>query len=388
MCSKSFILYFLRMLIRILEFIDKYIFGSACLLLFWVKYIPLNIKNPRKVLVIRLWALWSSLIIFPMVKQLKEFYGNNVEIDLLATSRNIWVFKNQWYFKNSYNLFKLKDFLRIIFSFKKYDIVIDTEEYFRISALLSAWIGKISIWFWEIFSRKICYNFAVRYSYQHQVIECLRLLVPLWIKYKVPKNLEPLKYTDNEKNKVNKFLEKFDWKIKICMHIAWSENSPDRFWSILKWKKLIEKLIDIYGDNVIIFLSWTSFEKKRVKNLLSILNDKYKKQIVSLVNKFNLFEFAYFLEKCNLMVSNDTWPMHLAAAMGTKTIWLFWPSLPIFFWAWPLDKNVNIYKWSWKNYMKMMEWKLEIDREKNIEKIEVEDVLKEIEKIIWSWTKT
>jgi len=374
------------MLVKIQRFIDKYIFWFFCIIFFVLKYIPFKkekyIKKPKKILVIRFWALWSSILTFSMIKQLKDFYWESIEIDLLATNRNLWVFKNQWYFQNIYNLFDIKTLLKLIFKFKSYDIVIDTEEYFRISALFSVWLWKVSIGFWELFSRKICYNFSIKYDYQHQVIEYLKLLEPLWIKYKIPKKLEPLKYKEKDKVKVDDFLENYDWKIKICMHTAWAETSPDRFWSIEKWKNLIEKIIDNYWEKVVIFLSWTNFEKEQVEKLISMIDEKYKKQVISLVNKFNLFEFAYFLEKYDLMISNDTWPMHLAACMWTKTIWLFGPNLPKLFGAWPLDKNINIYKWDWKVYVKVMKWEFEEDKKRNIDKIKVKDVLKEIKNVL------
>ena len=375
-------------MIKILRYIDKYLIWFLCLIFFQLKYIPFKkekyLKQSKKILVIRLWALWSSLLTFPMIKQLKDFYWENVKIDLLASNRNLWVFKNQWYFQHLYNLFDFKTLIKLIFKFKNYDIVIDTEEYFRISALLSVWLGKISIWFWELFSRKICYNYPIKYDYQHQVVEYLKLLEPLWIKYKIPEKLESLKYTEKDKIKVDEFLKQYEWKTKICMHTAWAETSPDRFWAIENWKKLIEKIIDDYQNKVIIFLSWTWLNEKQVSNLLNILDEKYKKQLISIVNKFNLFEFAYFLENCDLMISNDTWPMHLSACMWTKTIWLFGPNLPKLFWAWPLDKNINLYNWNWKIYIKVMKWEFKEDKEKNIDKIKAEEIFKNIKNLLYN----
>jgi hypothetical protein len=44
-----------------------------------------------------------------------------------------------------FNIFSIKDLLKLIISFKKYDIVIDTEEYFKISAFMSMRLGKINV---------------------------------------------------------------------------------------------------------------------------------------------------------------------------------------------------------------------------------------------------
>ncbi len=368
------------MWVKILRFIDKYIFWFINYLFFWLKFFPFKkekyIKHPRKILVIRIWALWSSILTFPLIKQLKKSYPN-AKIDLLASNRNLWVYKNQWYFDKIYNLFS-KDIFKLIFSFKKYDVIIDTEEYFRLTALISLWLGKFTVWFGEILSRKLAYNCSIKYEGKHQVIEYLKLLNCLWIDYKIPEKLEPLKYFNKATKKVNEFLKNYDWKFKIVMHTAWAETSPDRFWAQEKWEGLINKVLEEYGDKVVIFLSWTNFEKEQVDKLLNKINSN---NVISLVNKFNLQEFAYFLENIDLMISNDTWPMHLAACMWTKTIWLFGPNMPEKFGAYPLDKNINIYKGNGKVYVKVMEGIFEEDREKNIDKIEVEDIFIEIKNL-------
>jgi ADP-heptose:LPS heptosyltransferase len=54
-----------------------------------------------------------------------------------------------------FNLFSLKDLLKLVISFKKYDLVIDVEEYFRTSTLMALWLGKVSIGYSNLKIRKL-----------------------------------------------------------------------------------------------------------------------------------------------------------------------------------------------------------------------------------------
>lgn len=367
--------------VKLLRTIDKYIIWFLIIILFWLKYFFIwkkdkLIKKPKKILVIRVWALWSSLLTFPMIKQLKDYYWEWVQYDLLASTRNIWVYKNQWYFKNMYNLFSFKDVLKLLCSFKKYDIVIDTEEYFMISAFMSLWLWKINSWYINIKVRWLAYNNWIIYNdNQHSCLTCLDLIKSIWIDYKIPEALEPLKYTDKDKIKADEFLKWLKYSKLICMHTGLAETSKDRAWPKKKWIELIQKVIN--NDNEVkIILSWSKWEYESVQEILLTLPGKYQGNVINICWMFSLFWFAYLLEKCDLMVSNDTWPMHLAAAMWTRTIWLFWPNLPERFGPYPLDKNVWIYKWDWNASINVHLGKFKEDKNYNIDKIQVDDVLK------------
>jgi hypothetical protein len=86
---------YIIMNVKLLRFLDKYIMGFFILIFFRLKYFSVSPKKPKKILVIRLWALGSSLLSFPMIRQLEDHFGKDVQYDLLATSRNSGVFKNQ-----------------------------------------------------------------------------------------------------------------------------------------------------------------------------------------------------------------------------------------------------------------------------------------------------
>ena len=367
----------------LLRKIDKYLIWFFILILFWLKYLFIRkkeklTKNPKKILVIRMWALWSSLLTFPMIKQLENYYWEWVEYDLLASTRNIWVYKNQWYFKNMYNLFSFKDIFKLLCSFKKYDIVIDTEEYFMISAFTSLWLWKINSWYTNIKIRWLAYNNWITYNdRQHSCITCLDLIKAIWIDYQIPKALEPLKYTDKDKIKVDEFIKEIKYCKLICMHTWLAETSKDRAWPKHKWIELIQKVID-KDNEVKIVLSWSKWEYESVQEIFLALPEKYQNNVINICWMFCIFEFAYLLEKCDLMISNDTGPMHLAAAMWTRTIGLFWPNLPERFWPYPLDNNVWIYKWNWKPSINVHLGKFEVDKSRNINKIGIIDVLNNI----------
>jgi heptosyltransferase-2 len=370
--------------VKALRKIDKYIIWFFILILFWLKYLFVwkkekLIKNPKKILVIRMRALWSSLLTFPMIKQLEDHYWNWVQYDLLASTRNIWVYKNQWYFKNMYNLFNIKDLLKLICSFKKYDIVIDTEDYFMISAFMSVRLWKINVWYKNIKVRWLAYNNWIMYNdQQHAVLTFIDLAKKVWAKWEIPESLEKLKYTEKDKTKVDEFLKWIDYSKLICMHTWWAETAKERAWPQHKRVELIQKVID-KNNKVKIVLSWTKWESNYVQELISKLPQKYYDNVINICWMFGIFEFWYLLERCDLMVSNDTWPMHLAAAMWTKTIWLFWPEIPRKFGPYPLTKNIWLYKGRWEAYIKVHLWIWEKDTEYSINKIEVDDVLEKIE---------
>lgn len=339
--------------------IDRYLIGLKLILLFPLRSLYAArrkelISRPKRILVIRLWALGSSLLTFPMIKRLRDHYGPDVQYDLLATTRNISVFRNQGYFNHMWNLFSFKDVLTLIFRFKYYDIVIDAEEYFRISSLMALWCGKVSTGYGNIPVRSRAYTYPVSYIPDtHNLLNCLSLLKPLGIDTNPPESMEPLVYLSEQRVKVDAFMEAYIDKICIAFHVGGAETAPERFWDLANWIRLTELVYERYGDKIAIFFTGTTFEQEAVSVVLSHLPENILKNIVDISGKFNKFEFARFLEKMEIMVSNDTGPMHLAAAMGTRTIGLFGPNIPEAFGPYPPDRNTSLYHGDGKIYTRV-----------------------------------
>jgi ADP-heptose:LPS heptosyltransferase len=54
-----------------------------------------------------------------------------------------------------------------------------------------------------------------------------------------------------------------------------------------------------------------------------------KQSIVNLTGRLNLDELAYIISRLNLLVTNDSGPMHIGAAAGTPLVALFGPGNPV-----------------------------------------------------------
>ncbi|XRO76117.1 glycosyltransferase family 9 protein [Methanocaldococcus sp. 10A] len=318
--------------ISILRIIDKILGNIVIFFLSFLKNKKQNIK-PKNILIIRLWTLGESLLTLPMVKRLKD-EGYNISV--LVTKRSRGVFENVDFVDEIINF---EDFINILKKFKKYDIVIDTEPYLNISTILSWYLGKCSIGFKGLFRDKL-YNFKIEYDDKiHAVYNFCNMLKPLGINYK-PDKLVSLKYTEKDKENVDKLLEKYnlDNKKLIGIHCGTAETAPWRCWKKEKFAELIEKLIE---DGYYIILTGSNNDYQINEEVISLVNNKNK--IFNFAGKTNLREFAYLLTKFEVFISNDTGPMHLSTAMGTKTIGLFGPNLPERFA--PFGKrNIAIYK--------------------------------------------
>ena len=125
-------------IIPFLRKIEKY-FGNV--IIFFLSFFTKEWKKEtkiKKILVIRLWTLGESLLLFPMLKKLND---EGYKVDVLVSKRNYNVFKDLD-FINKVLIVNLRNILK---NFKKYDIVIDSEPYFNSSAILGYLFGKNEI---------------------------------------------------------------------------------------------------------------------------------------------------------------------------------------------------------------------------------------------------
>jgi ADP-heptose:LPS heptosyltransferase len=102
---------------------------------------------------------------------------------------------------------------------------------------------------------------------------------------------------------------------------------PGSNWEPKKWPtdyyaRLGDRLSQKYQTNIVI----TGVHSE--KSLASALESQMKQKCVNLCGKTTLIELANILKNASLVVSGDTGPMHLAAAVGAPILPLYGPTSP------------------------------------------------------------
>jgi len=130
--------------VGIIKFLDKYIGSLSCLILsinklFHRKKIP----KYNNILIIQLWGIGETILTLPAIKALKD-QNKNSRIDILVTSRNKEIFYNNKNIDNVkiLNLNPISIEFFILKNLRKYDLVIDMEEYLNVSSIIAFFTGK------------------------------------------------------------------------------------------------------------------------------------------------------------------------------------------------------------------------------------------------------
>ena len=131
-----------------------------------------------------------------------------------------------------------------------------------------------------------------------------------------------LHLTSKETEKADNILESLgigkDTKIVgICPGASYG---PAKMWQIKKFKSLAEKITKDKNAKVLIFGS------KKEEELGEIIRRNRKKDIVNLCGKTTIRELMALIKKCNFFITNDTGPMHVAAALNVPVIAIFGPT--------------------------------------------------------------
>ncbi|MBI2651712.1 glycosyltransferase family 9 protein [Candidatus Woesearchaeota archaeon] len=335
--------------IKAVKFLDKYVGFLLCLFLSIFNFFSKKVskKEYKNILLIQLWGIGETILALPTIEALRNS-KKKADIDILVTSRVKEVFYKN---KNIDGIFsiKLNPFSILMFilkNFRKYELVIDMEEYLNISALIAFFAGKERIGYSHGIRSKL-YTQTARYNdNRHVVYTFIELLKPLGIgnKIKVQK-LPKLKYSDYDKDKIGKLL-----KIKgiskkdfiVGLGIGSAESAKSRMWPKERFAELANRIIKKYNAKIILLGS--KEEEKLANEIIELMKYKeYKEKAFSVAGKTNMGEMFYLVSLCNLFIGNDSGPMHVAAAQGVRTIGLFGCNLPIRFG--PFGKgNISIYK--------------------------------------------
>ncbi len=320
---------------NIQRYIDK-IGGSIIVFILSIfnKQKPRKIE-PKRFLVIKLWALGDSVISLTLIKAIRASYKHcTIDVLILPHVKDIFECADV---DNIKYLDSFPDLKYITLNSNKYDIVFDCEPYFNLSAIISYFVGKERIGFANQYrSRLYTLTTAFRKN-QHMVQNYLDLFRLTGKTYDTDK-LEKLTVPENEKQRVEEYIsENFsnDILIGICPGI--SESTKNRMWFEDRFAKLADQIIDEFSCKIFFIDNQKNIQINA--KIISLMNNP----ATNTIGLFSLKETFHLISLCEIFISNDTGPMHIAAAQGCKTIGLFGPNTPILWGPFGKD-NISIYK--------------------------------------------
>lgn len=323
---------------RGIRWTDKHLMGS----ILWIfnRFVKKQAypKKPKRIAFIKLWALGDSITTLPLIRQVKE--KTKAHITIIATKRNREIYTGLDFVDEIITL-DLSSAPCLLFKYKTWDVVFDLEPYTNSSALLARHIGKYCMGFADQPRSK---HYDCKCSFpkdQHMVDTYLSMGKP-WRTRKTGK-LVPLAVTKKEKKGVDLFMKKNnlgknDIVIGICPGAA--ESVRERIWPHDRFVKLADSLIQEHKAKILFVGS------PNEKETIAKMQDRMQYPSLSTAGILNLKQTCHLIQQCTIFISNDTGPMHIAAAQGCKVLGLFGPNTPKR-WAPYGKENISLYHKLW-----------------------------------------
>ncbi len=303
---------------------------------------PLNV-HPQRILVIRLDLIGDLVLSMTTVRALKHTYPD-AAIDLLAlpTSAkvvtgdpdlneiitydpNVWRRpKTLTQLKNWSNAFNVLRYLHK----RDYDIAISV--FGKWAAILATFSGaKRRVGFGrESYPGLMTDNVRGRHwrsgDHKHEVDYCLELARTAGAKTSSVDRIPRLYVSTLAQQQLEQLLEHegiVPDKPMIACHIS-SNNGHSKRWPVSYWAILIDKLIR--GLNTQVILTGTPDDLP----LIECVTSQMQERAINLAGKTSLPQLVALLKKVNLVISGDSGPMHIAAAVGTPLIAIHGPTDP------------------------------------------------------------
>ena len=151
---------------------------------------------------------------------------------------------------------------------------------------------------------------------------------------------------------------------------SWGKDAGYKHWPALKFSQVAEKLITEFKAKVIILGDASE------RPIADVMVNAMRHKPVDLAGSTNLEILPAVIKELQLLISNDGGPMHMAVALGVKTVSVFGPVSELVYGPYPEHRNHVVLKWDIACRPCYRNFKLPVcDRDKEcLKSISVEEV--------------
>lgn len=300
------------MKIKLLKYSDKLI--GALLTRLLTTPLSQPIRNPQNILLIRPGGIGDAVLLIPAIRYLKKYYPD-AKITLLGEKRNSAIFSLCSGVDKTINY----DILRELYTAIRggFDLVIDTEQWHRLSAVVAKFTGAPLIIGYGTNERRRLFTQTVQYSHSdYEADSFFNLLAPLGI---APPDeiISPfLLVPDVARQKAEAMLGNLPTNHFVAIFSG--ASIPERRWGVDKYCEMAARL-DRMGIPVVVVggKEDSSDGEKIVAGKLGL----------NLAGKTSLIETAAVIDKSTLLISGDTGILHIGIGLGKPTVSLFGPGI-------------------------------------------------------------
>ncbi|HWP92062.1 MAG TPA: glycosyltransferase family 9 protein [Thermodesulfobacteriota bacterium] len=285
-----------------------------------------------KVLVIRPGGIGDAVLLYPALKVLKEGFPN-AEINILAEKRNYGILYPCPYIDGLFR-YDFKPPIELLNVLKiKYDMVIDTEQWHRLTSAISYLTGAPVRVGFATNERAELFSHAVPYSHcDYEVYSFLNLVSSITGQKYAFDGDEPFIPVDSSIiSKVAPEIEGLRKKNRAIAGMFGGATVRERKWGIHRFAQLAK---DLLGEGLGIVLVGGKSDLHDQRRFEEILG---KENFLSFVGRTSLMETAAVISLLDLFVTGDTGLMHVSYGVGTPTVSLFGAGIQKK-WA-PIGKN-------------------------------------------------
>ena len=324
--------------------IDFFLGGALCFLLDLYERVRRVFVHPhplgpvRKILVTKYMGMGSILLATPTLRALRQAYpesrlvfltfqGNARFAERLPLIDEVRYFRTSSFVALGSDLWTTLRELRR----ERFDLVLDLEFFARFSTIVSYLIGGTmrfgyylpKLWRGDLLTHQIHFN-----PYRHVTEVFAAQLAPLGITVS-DFSLTPPQTPPGAAESLVVLLRAqgvLEGERLVVMNVNASDLSMERRWPHGHFRALLQAVATLPGRRLI--LVGSPGEAAYVGELYNNLNSELKERVLNLAGRLSLDEFVALLRRAKLCITNDSGPLHMAAALGVPTVSFFGPETP------------------------------------------------------------